>query len=183
MDIQARFRDRRVVMLTVLGIVTGIFSNHLYQLEPLWRELSVGVVFAVVMAAALMNLRLADPMRAGGFALLAILAWWLAERTTIQIFGWLDEDEFLSWAGLAGGLAGGLVGAAGLVAAAALCFPWYRRRELQLLTIAVGGALGPLLMLIGPLDTGLVLFVPWQAAIGACLAFGFPPVPAEGEPD
>ncbi len=179
MDIQARFRDRRVVMLTVLGIVTGIFSNHLYQLEPLWRELSVGVVFAVVMAAALMNLRLADPVRAGGFALLAILAWWLAERTTIQVFGWLDEDKFLSSAGLAGGL----VGAAGLVAAAAVCFPWYRQRELWLLTIAVGGALGPLLMLIEPMDTGLVLFVPWQAAVAACLAFGFPPAPAEDEPD
>ena len=80
----------------------------------------------------------------------------------------------VSTAGFVGGLAGGLVGSAGLALGAALLFPWFRRRELWLVTIAVGGVLGLPLVLIDIVDSGLVLFPPWQAAVAACLALGLP---------
>ncbi len=174
MEIAPRFRDRRLWLMVGLGFATGVVSAQLYQLEPLWRELSVGIAFGVVIGACLFVLRLTDPPRAAAFAVLTVAAWWLAERATIQVFGVMDEADFLSWAGLVGGVTGGLVGAALLAAASALLFPWFRRPVLLGLSVGLGGLLGAALALIDFTDSALILFPPWQAAIAGCLALGFP---------
>ena len=174
MDLKHRFRDRRLWRMAALGLVTGILSSQLYQLEPLWRELSVGVVFGVVMGACLFNFRLGQIERVVAFAVLTVGAWWLAEQATIRVFNAMEESDFLSWASLVGGIAGGLVGALLLVLASAVLFPWFRAPALWGVTIGVGGLFGALLALIDHVDTGLVLFPPWQAAMALCLALGFP---------
>jgi hypothetical protein len=48
-------------------------------------------------------------------------------------------------------------------------------------TVLVGAAAGALLVLIDVIDTGLVLFPLWQAAIAFCLARGLPPSPTGEE--
>lgn len=48
MDFTANFKDRRVVAMTALGFASGVLCSFVYQLEPLWRELSVGISFGVI---------------------------------------------------------------------------------------------------------------------------------------
>lgn len=168
----AALHDRRVLLMTGLALASGILVSFTYQLEPLWRELSVGVVFGVVVAAHLFHLGLADPLKGVGFAVLAVAAWWLAERAAIQVFGWFDGADFLTWPGLAAGLAGGVVGALLLALATALLFPAFRRPDAVVPTVVVGGVLGALFCLIDLVDSGLVLFPPWQAAVAFCLGRG-----------
>jgi hypothetical protein len=165
--------------MTALGLASGIAVSFVYVLEPIWRELSVGVVFGLVIAGYLLYLRLADPLRAAIYAALTVGAWFVAERTAVEVFGQLPgKDVFFSFKGLATGLVGGLVGAFLLALAGALLFPFYRRPGLGLATLATGGAAGMLIALIDITDSGLVLFPPWQAAIAYCLARGLPPSPA-----
>lgn len=181
MELKHRLRDRRLWRMAALGLLTGILSSQLYQLEPLWRELSVGVVFGVVMGAGLFNFRLGTIERVAAFAVLTVVAWWLAEHATIQVFEAFEESDFLSWAGLVGGVAGGLVGGALMVLVTAVLFPWFRAPALWGLTIGAGGLFGALMPLIDVVDSGLILFPPWQAAIAACLALGFPREAADRE--
>jgi len=164
--------------MTALGLASGIAVSFVYQLEPLWRELSVGVVFGLAIGGYLLLLRLADPLRAVVYAALTVGAWFAAERTAVEVFGRLPgEDVFLSLKGLATGILGGLLGSFLLVLAGALLFPYYRRPSLALATVATGGVAGALITLIDITDTGLVLFAPWQAAVAYCLARGLPPAP------
>lgn len=161
--------------MAVLGLASGVAGSFIYLLEPLWREASVGYVFGTVIAGYLFHLRLAGPLRAAAFAVLATLSWLAAERTAVVIFGRLPgPDEFLSLKGLVTGVAAGLLGAFLLALAGALLFAFLRRPGLGLATVATGGVAGALLSLIDMADTGLVLFPPWQAAVAFCLARGLP---------
>lgn len=177
MDLATAFkRDRPVLVMTALGLASGIVGSFTYQLEPLWRELSVGLLFGVVVAAYLWRLGLAGPLRTSVFIALAVLAWLAAERAAIEIFNALPGagTEFFSLKGLVSGIAAGLLGAFLLMLAGALLFPFYRRPGLGLATVATGGAAGVLLTLLDLADSGLVLFPPWQAAVAFCLGRGLP---------
>ncbi len=179
MNLATAFRDRRVVVMAALGFASGVGCSFVYQVEPLWRELSVGVSFGVVVAVYLFHLGLAGPFRALALAVLTVLSWWAAERAAIEIFGRLsDGGDFLSWQGLVTGVVAGIVGAALLVLSIAVLFPFFRRPRLCLATILVGGASGALLVAIDLVDSGLVLFPLWQAAFAFCFALGFPEIGA-----
>ena len=162
--------------MTALGLASGIAGSYAYQLEPLWRELSVGAIFGVVIGGYLCFLRLATPLKAAAFAVLTVLAWWAAERSAIHIFAALpgEASDFLSLNGLITGVAAGLEGALLLALAGALLFPFYRRLDLGLATAVTGGVFGALMTLLDLTDSALVLFAPWQAAIAFCLALGLP---------
>ncbi len=175
MDLTAAFKDRRVVVMTALGFASGVLCAFTYQLEPLWRELSVGVIFGVVIGLYLLRLGLAGPLRAAAFAVLTVGAWVAAERAAVAIFGRLTaRDDLFSWPGLVTGLAAGLIGAGLLVLAIAVLFPFFRDPKRCAATVLVGGAAGALMTLIDLADTGLVLFPPWQAAVAFCFALGLP---------
>ena len=182
MDFSAGFKDRRVVVMTGLGFASGVLCSFTYQLEPLWRELSVGVIFGVVLGFYLLHLGLAKPVRAVAFAVLVVLSWWAAERAAVVIFSRLGEtNDFLSWQGLITGVAAGTIGAGLLVLSAAILFPFLRQPRLGMMTVLVGGAAGALMVLIDVIDTGLVLFPLWQAAVAFCLARGFPLSPTDAK--
>lgn len=167
--------DRRVVVMTALGLASGILVSFSYNLEQLWREASVGYVFGLVMAAYLFHLGLARPLKAVAFVGLVTLSWMAAERAAIEIFGRLPgPDEFLSLKGLITGIAAGLFGALLLVLSGALLFSFFRGRGLGVATVLTGGVAGALLTLIDLTDSGLVLFAPWQAAAAFCLALALP---------
>lgn len=167
--------DGRVVIMSALGFASGLLVSFSHALEGVWREMSVGYVFGIVIAVYLFRLGLARPLKAVAFAALATLSWMAAERVAIAIFGRLPgEDVFFTLKGLIAGVAGGLLGAFLLMLAGALLFSFYRRPGLGVATVVTGGVAGALLTLIDLADSTLVLFPPWQAAIGFCLALGLP---------
>ena len=162
--------------MTALAFASGVACAFTYALEPLWRELSVGLIFGVVVAAWLYRLRLATPAKAAGFVPVSLVAWMIAERTAIELFDRLpgETSNFLSVNGLMTGIAAGLVGSGLLFAGAALLLPCFRDRGAALATVGAGGVLGALLTLIDVTDSALVLFPPWQAGVAFCLALALP---------
>ncbi len=175
MPLGAALKDRRVVVMTVLGFASGILCSFVYQIGPLWRELSVGVSFGILIGAYLFHLGLTGPIKAVAFAGLTMLSWLAAERAAIEIFDSLgDTGDFLSWPGLVTGVSAGLIGAGLLVLAIMSLCPFFRQPRLAIATVLVGGATGALLTLTDVVDSGLVLFPIWQAAFAFCVALGFP---------
>lgn len=175
----AALRDRRVIVMTGLGIVSGVVGSYAYNLDDTWRELSVGLVFGLMIGAYLFVVGLATPVRAAAFALASLASWMAAERFAIWLFGVLPgDDEFFGWQGLVTGMSAGLLGAALLVIAMSALFAFFRRPGLCLATALAGGATGALFPLLGIADSGLVLFPPWQGAFALCFALGFPVGPS-----
>lgn len=176
------WKDRRVIAMTALGVVSGVLGTFSYELlerpydmVDLWREASVGIIFGVIIGAYLFHIGLATPIRASAFAIQSLLSWIVAERFAIQFFARLPGNDFFgSWQWLITGVCAGLVGAAVLVLSILVLFPFFRRLGLSLVTILVGGAAGALLALADMMDSVLVLFPIWQAAFALCFALGFP---------
>ncbi len=182
MPLGAALKDRRVVVMTVLGLASGILCSFVYEILPLWRELSVGVSFGILIGAYLFHLSLTGPVRAVTFAVLTVLSCLAAERAAIEIFDSLgNTNDFLSWPGLVTGISAGLIGAGLLVLSIMALCPFFRQPRLAIATVLVGGATGALLTLTDVTDGGLVLFPIWQAAVAFCFALGFPTAEATEE--
>lgn len=173
------WRDRRVVIMMLLGIVSGVIGNFTGQVKWLGGPSSVGIVFGLIIGVYLVRIGLATMVRAAGFALCSVATWMVAYQTAQKIYEAFPQsitDELkLPFVGLVAGMLG-----AGLLAAAiAALFPFFRRRRLVVRTALVGAAFGALLWPAMEWDYLPVLLAPWQAAFALCFALGFPAI-AEG---
>ncbi len=119
----------------------------------------------------------------GPFELLVVLAgiaiaWILAYRTALSVHDFLNQfrdgdSRQLPYIFAITGLVSGLVGSLGTVIAVSLASPDFREHSDWLRTIALGTAAGALLYFgDAPPATFLPLFIVWQAAVAASVAYG-----------
>lgn len=188
-------RARAVAIIAVVGVLTGLLSSlpsplpdvRLQEPEILINAegipLHAGIAFGV--GVALMLWRWAS--RELGKCLLAVaftLAGWLAAVNTAndvmtavvssELFGTIEgakaSRELVGW--VLAGLVGGAIGAGLTAFGAGLSAPELRRLEAWTPTVAVGMLFGLLLYPAASLDAIVLLFVPWQAAVAAAIAYG-----------
>jgi hypothetical protein len=106
------------------------------------------------------------------------IAWILAYRTAISVSDFLNQfrdgdSRKFSYIFAITGLVSGLVGSLGTVIAVSLASPDFRKHSDWLRTIALGTVTGALLH-FGDATPGtfLPLFIVWQAAVAASVAYG-----------
>jgi hypothetical protein len=106
------------------------------------------------------------------------IAWILAYRTAISVHDFLNQfrdgdSRQLPYIFAITGLVSGLVGSLGTVIAVSLASPDFREHSDWLRTIAIGTVAGALLH-FGDTRPGtfLPLFIVWQAAVAASVAYG-----------
>jgi hypothetical protein len=188
-------RARAVAIMAGVGIFTGLLSSLPSPLPDLRLDdpeilinaegvpLHAGIAFGIGVAMILWrwaNRDLGKCLLAAAFTLVG----WLAAVNTAndvmtavvgsELFGTMEgaktSREIVGWvlAGLVGGAIGaGLTAFGGGVAAEAI-----RRRAAWGPIVAVGTVLGLLLYPAASLDAIALLFVPWQAAVAAAIAYG-----------
>ena len=107
-----------------------------------------------------------------------VIAWILAYRTAISVSDSLNQfrdgdSRKLTYIFAITGLVSGLVGSLGTVIAVSLASPDFREQSDWLRTIAIGTVTGALLHFgDAPLGSFLPLFIVWQAAVAASVAYG-----------
>ena len=188
-------RTRAVAIMAGVGALSGLLSSLPSPLPDLRLEepeilinaegipLHAGVAFGI--GVALMLWRWAS--RDLGKCLLAMaftLAGWLAAVNTAndvmtavvssELFGTLEgakaNREIVGW--VLAGLVGGAIGAGLTAFGAGLAARHIRRFEAWGPIVALGTLLGLLLYPAASLDAVILLFVPWQAAVAAAIAYG-----------
>ena len=188
-------RPRAVAIAGSIGVVTGLISSLPSPLPDLRLEnpdvlinaqgipLHAGVAFGAGVAIILWLWAKRDPGKCLLGMALTLMGWLAAVNTAndvmqtvtgSELFGTVPgakaSREMLGW--LLGGLFGGAVGA-GLTAFGAGIPGEAIRRPQAWILIVVVGALGGLLLYPAALaDLIAVLFVPWQAAVAASIAYG-----------
>jgi hypothetical protein len=188
-------RAHAVAIMAGVGAFTGLVSSLPSPLPDLRLDepeiiinaegipLHAGIAFAI--GVAIMLWRWAS--RDLGKCLLAMaltLVGWLAAVNTAndvmtavvssELFGMMEgakaSREILGW--VLAGLVGGAIGAGLTAFGSGLAAPDIRRFDAWGPIVAVGTLLGLLLYLAASLDAIIFLFVPWQAAVAATIAYG-----------
>jgi hypothetical protein len=176
-------RWRVVLAFAALGAVSGVLSwlagkyLQLDVLRPTGRSLAPpiqpGIVFGLLVAGCCHWFAHAHPLRLAGAVLVTTMAWIAAWTATLAAGAQLHlaPEPFGEPASFGiGGLAGGL----GTCLAVALAAPAFRRPSRWLPTLVaavVFGALTPLYSAIGGENGTLAMFVLWQAAVTAAIAW------------
>ena len=186
---------RAVGTAAALGLATGLLSSLPSPLPDIRLgdpailinaagvPLHAGLVFAALVAALIWSWQVRDPGKCFLAAGLTLIGWLTAVNTADEIMseiaasdlfgtapGAKDMREILGW--LAAGLSGGLIGAGFTACGVSLAVPSFRSAKLWTLVLAAGGLCGLLLYPAAAWDAGWVLFVPWQAAVAASIAYG-----------
>lgn len=188
-------RARAVAIMAGIGVITGLISSLPTPLPDLRLEnpeilinaegvpLHAGIAFGAGVAIALWGW----VKRNWGKCLLAmllILTGWLAAVNTAndvmaavvgsELFGTVDgakaARETVGW--ILAGLVGGGIGAGLTAFGAGIAAESIRRFPAWGLIVATGALLGALLYPAARFDAIILLFVPWQAAVTAAIAYG-----------
>lgn len=181
-------RSKRGLRWGALGFVSGtvstlsIFIPHWLQFEGaveagigvgqyrlLMAPVSVlpGLIFGVIIGAALRRARLASGGRIPAYAVAATLSHFLAVQLTVNFLVERIESS------VAFGVAAGAFGAAPLAAASAAIMPVFRRGPTTTAMVLTGAALGATLyfpLVFGDFLSWLLLFATWQAGYAAAMA-------------
>ena len=130
-----------------------------------------GLWFALVVAAAVWMLGRASVSGAAIAVLVTFLAWEASVNLALVLIDpWLKAGPSNVAYGMTG-MVSGTVGALLTWAGAAWAAPSLRRATTALLVTVTGTLFGSLLSATNSLDTPALLFIPWQAAVAATLAF------------
>jgi hypothetical protein len=188
-------RARAVAVMAGMGIVTGLISSLPSPLPDLRLEepeilinaegvpLHAGIAFGIGVAILLWlwaSRDLGKCLLAAAFT----LAGWLAAVNTAndvmtavvgsELFGTMEgaktSREIVGW--VLAGLIGGAIGAGLTAFGAGVAAEAVRRPVAWGPVVAVGTLLGLLLYPAASLDAIALLFVPWQAAVAAAIAYG-----------
>ena len=186
---------RAVWIMAGVGVLTGILSSLPSPLPDLRLEnpgilinaagipLHAGIAFGAGMAIMLWLWANRDI----GKCLLAmalVLMGWLAAVNTAndvmsavvssELFGTVEgakaSREVVGW--ILAGLVGGAIGGGLTAFAAGVPAPALRRPEAWSMIVLAGTVLGLVLYPAADLDLIALLFVPWQAAVAACIGYG-----------
>jgi hypothetical protein len=184
-----------MAVMAGIGALTGLISSLPSPLPELRLEepdilinaqgvpLHAGIVFGAGIAIMLWRWANRDPMKCLlAFALL-LIGWLVAVNTADDVFsavvgsdlfgtapGAKANREMVGW--LIGGLSGGAVGAGFTAFAAGIPAQVIRRTRIWAPIIAIGALLGLLLYPAVLLTAIVLLYVPWQAAVAAVIAYG-----------
>ena len=178
-----------------LGLATGLLSTLPSPLPDIRLgdpailinatgvPLHAGLVFAALVAVLIWSWQARDPGKCFLAAGLTVIGWLTAVNTADEVIseiaasdlfgtapGAKESREILGW--LAAGLSGGLIGAGFTACGVSLAVPSFRSAQLWTLVLATGALCGLLLYPAAAWDAGWVLFVPWQAAVAASIAYG-----------
>ena len=178
-----------------LGLATGLLSTLPSPLPDIRLgdpailinatgvPLHAGLVFAALVAVLIWSWQARDPGKCFLAAGLTVIGWLTAVNTADEVIseiaasdlfgtapGAKESREILGW--LAAGLSGGLIGAGFTACGVSLAVPSFRSAQLWTLVLAAGALCGLLLYPAAAWDVGWVLFVPWQAAVAASIAYG-----------
>ncbi len=188
-------RARAVAIMAAVGAVTGLLSSLPSPLPDLRLEepeilinaegvpLHAGIAFGIGVAIILWrwaNRDLGKCLLAAAFT----LAGWLAAVNTAndvmtsvvgsELFGTMEgaktSREVVGW--VLAGLVGGAIGAGLTAFGAGVAAEAIRHVAAWGPIVAVGTILGLLLYPAASLDAIALLFVPWQAAVAAMIAYG-----------
>lgn len=188
-------RARAIAIMAALGVATALVSSlpsplpdiRLSDPDILINARAVpvhaGIAFGAMLATVLWLWVNRDATKCVLVLALTLLGWLAAANTandvinTVQgsaLFGSADgakvNREMVAW--LAGGLLAGTVGAGLTAFGVGTVAPAIRRTEAWMLIVVVGALAGLLLYPAALLDAIIVLFVPWQSAVAASIAFG-----------
>ena len=188
-------RARAIGIMAVLGVVTGLISSLPSPLPDLRLgepdilinargvPLHAGIAFGAMLAAMLWLWASRDLGKCLLAMALTLMGWLAAINTANDVIGWvLNSDlfgiaagakanrEIVAW--LVGGVVAGAVGAGLTAFGAGIPATVIRRTEAWALIVGVGALFGLLLYPAALLDTTILLFVPWQAAVAAAVAYG-----------
>jgi hypothetical protein len=188
-------RARAVVIMAGVGFVTGLISSLPSPLPDLRLEnpdvlinaegipLHAGIAFGAGVAIRL-RLWASRDLGKGLLAMALIIMGWLAAVNTAndvmnavvssEVFGTVEgakaSRETLGW--ILVGLVGGAIGAGLTAFGAGVAAQEIRRPEAWSAIVAVGTLYGLLLYPAASLDQIAILFVPWQTAVAASIAYG-----------
>lgn len=178
-----------------VGLLTGIISSLPSPLPDLRLEepeilinaegvpLHAGIVFGAAITFILWRWANRDIMKCLLAFVLTLIGWLVAVNTANDIFsavvgsdlfgtapGAKANREMVGW--LAGGISGGAVGAGFTAFAAGISAQAIRRTRIWAPIIASGALLGLLLYPAVLLSAIVLLYMPWQAAVAAGIAYG-----------
>jgi len=188
-------RNRAMAIMAALGVATALISSLPSPLPDIRLSdpdvlinartvpLHAGIAFGAMIAGVLWLWVNRDPTKCLLAMMLTLAGWLAAVNTandvinTIQgssLFGTAEGAkayrEVLGW--MTGGLLGGAVGAGLTAFGAGIAAIPIRRSEAWMLIVMVGAIAGLLLYPATLLDSIILMFVPWQAAVAAAIGFG-----------
>jgi len=188
-------RGTAVLVMAAFGVVSGLISSLPSPLPDIRLSdpdilinahsvpLHAGLAFGGMVAGTLWLWVNRDPTKCLLVLALTLVGWLAAVNTandvinTVQgstLFGTAEgakaNREMLAW--LLGGMMAGAVGAGLIAFGAGIAAVPVRRIEAWILIAFVGALAGLLLYPAALLDAIILLFVPWQAAVGAAIAYG-----------
>lgn len=188
-------RTRAMTTMGALGVATALISSLPSPLPDIRLSdpdvlinaravpLHAGIAFGVMIAGVLWLWVNRDPTKCFLAMMLTVAGWLAAVNTandvinTIQassLFGTAEGAkayrEVLGW--MTGGMLGGAVGAGLTAFGTGIAAIPIRRLEAWMLIVMVGAIAGLLLYPAALLDSIILMFVPWQAAVATAIAFG-----------
>jgi hypothetical protein len=188
-------RARAVVIMAGVGFVTGLISSLPSPLPDLRLEnpdvlinaegipLHAGIAFGAGVAIVLRLWASRDLGKCLLAMALIILGWLAAVNTandvmnavvSSELFGTVEgakaSRETLGW--ILAGLVGGAIGAGLTAFGSGVAAQGIRYPEAWSVIVAVGTLYGLLLYPAADLDQIAILFVPWQTAVAASIAYG-----------
>jgi hypothetical protein len=184
-----------MAVMAVLGVVTGLISSLPSPLPDIRLSdpdvlinaravpLHAGIAFGAMVGGILWLWVNRDPTKCLLVMMLTLAGWLAGVNTandvinTIQgsaLFGTIEGAkayrETLGW--MTGGLLAGAVGAGLTAFGTGIAAVPIRRPEAWMLIVLTGAIVGLLLYPAALLDSIILLFVPWQAAVAAAIGFG-----------
>jgi hypothetical protein len=178
-----------------VGVLTGLISSIPSPLPDLRLEetglllnaegvpLHAGIAFGVGVAVMMWLWVSRDPGKCLLAMALTLIGWLAAVNTANDVFmASIGSELFGTVEGakasreivglLVGGLAGGAIGAGLTAFGSGIPAQAIRRPQAWVPILIVGAVLGPLLYPAVDFDFLPLLFVPWQAAVAAAIAYG-----------
>jgi hypothetical protein len=188
-------RHRAIAIMAALGVVTGLLSGLPSPLPELRLSepdilinsrgvpLHAGIAFGAMLAAVLWLWASRDAGKCLLAMALTLMGWLAAINTANDVIaavvssdlfgaatGAKANREIVGW--LLGGVAAGAVGAGLTAFGAGIPATAIRRTDAWMPIVGAGALLGLFLYPAAKLDAIAILFVPWQAAVAASIAYG-----------
>jgi len=180
-----------VSILAVLGAISGglgatiVGAGYGDAPNPGVYMVLTGLWFGVVMGFSVWRCGRASLAMSLMTVLVTWIAWEAAVNTAIQIDRpWLASVQFATpYKAYLTGVVAGAIGAFITWSAAAFAVQALRRSSTAIAVTLTGALFGLLYPAVNYFDTGLILLVPWQAAIAMVIGFNMPVAQAVSGPD
>jgi hypothetical protein len=188
-------RARAVAIMGAVGALTGLISSLPSPLPDMRLEdpeilinaegipLHAGIAFGAGVAILLWLWASRDLSKCLLAIALTLMGWLAAVNTandvmsavvSSELFGTVEgakaSREVVGW--ILAGIIGGAIGACLTAFGAGIAAQGLRRPEAWGLVVVTGALFGLLLYPAASLDAIVLLFVPWQAAVAAAIAYG-----------